>query len=48
MALPPRPESWKAGAGPDDDAANAGNTNTAVSASFANPFAILLSLCVPT
>ena len=24
MALPPRPESWNAGAGPDDDAANAG------------------------
>ena len=36
MALPPRPESWNAGAGPEDDAANAGNTNTAASA---RPFA---------
>src|SRR6185436_12171138 len=33
MVLPPRPESWKLGAGPDDDdAASAADTHTAASA----------------
>ena len=32
MFLPPRPESWNAGAGPDDDAANAADAHTAASA----------------
>src|SRR5882672_1402659 len=41
MALPLRPESWNAGAGPEEVAANAGNTNAAASAS---PFAIPLTV----
>ena len=41
MALPPRPDSWNAGAGPEEvDAANAGSTNSAASASpFGDSFA---------
>src|SRR5687767_1003611 len=41
MALPLRPESWNAGAGPEEEAANAGNTNTAASANpLASPFSV--------
>src|SRR6185369_5008996 len=32
MALPLRPVSWNAGAGPDDEVANTGNANTIASA----------------
>src|SRR6478735_10241620 len=32
MALPLRPVSWNAGAGPDDEVANTGNANTRASA----------------
>src|SRR5262245_3590901 len=41
MLLPPRPESLKPGAGPDDDVANAADANTAASAiPFKIPFTV--------
>src|SRR5690242_2513597 len=41
MALPLRPVSWNAGAGPEEEVANAGNTNAAARAKpFANPFSV--------
>ena len=46
MVLPPRPESWKAGAGPDEEVANAGSTNTAASARSFHDFSNFLGLTV--
>src|SRR5688572_29953128 len=41
MALPSRPDSWKPGAGPDEEAANVADANTATRA---RPFAMLFKL----
>src|SRR5678816_4832132 len=45
MVLPPRPESWKPGAGPDEEEASAAEAKTAASAMpLTNPFKLLADM----